>query len=172
MQKPTFWTHNKITVLLIIVAYFLFLMELRLEHSDEFGDHWQAWIPLVYSAIMVVIGIWGLWFWRKAGRKVLFWTFGISIIVGLLGVWFHDKGKPWKSVTVIAEAWQTPILKKHKPQGGETALPQTDVAAEVATPKDTKKKKKKPKPPLAPLAFAGIGILGMLACRKEEMSVL
>jgi len=166
MQKQSFWTINKLIVLLALVTYFILLMELRVEHMDEFGDHWQAWIPLVYSAIMIAIGVWGLWFWKKAGRKVLFWAFAVSIVVGLLGVWFHEKGKPWNSITVIAQAWQAPIVKKHKQEGDKTKL-----HPEAVKNKD-KKKKKKPKPPLAPLSFAGIGLLGMLACWRTETPVV
>jgi len=162
MQKNTFWTLNKLIVALVLVAYFMLLMELRLEHMDEFGDHWQAWIPLAYSGIMIVIGIAGLWFWKRAGRKVLFWAFAASIIVGLLGVWFHEKGKPWNGVAVIAQAWQAPIVKKHHNKEGQTPQPQKEA------PKKDTKKKKKPKPPLAPLSYAGIGILGMLACWKDD----
>jgi hypothetical protein len=162
MQKQSFWTLNKTIVVLTLITYFLLIMELRVEHMDEFGDHWQAWIPLAYSAIMISIGIWGLRFWKKAGRKVLFGAFAISIIVGILGVWFHEKGKPLNSIIVIAQAWQAPIVQHRKPETGNTQpLPQ-------AVTNDGKKKKKKPKPPLAPLSFAGIGVLGMLACWKDD----
>ena len=162
MQKQSFWTFHKIIVALALLTYFLLLMELRVEHMDEFGDHWQAWIPLAYSAAMIVIGICGLMFWKKAGRKVLFAAFAVSIIVGLLGVWFHEKGKPWNGVIVIAQAWQAPVVKHHQPAGEKTQpVPQP-------VKNDGKKKKKKPKPPLAPLSFAGIGVLGMLACWKDE----
>lgn len=166
MQQKAFWTLNKIIVALMLLTYFLLLMELRVEHMDEFGDHWQAWIPLVYSAIMIATGIWGLRYWKTTGRKVLFWAFAISIAIGLSGVWFHEKGKPWNAVTVIAQAWQTPIVKKSKQHDAtEKPLPET-------TNNNGKKKKKKPKPPLAPLSFAGIGVLGMLACRKDETAIV
>ena len=143
MQKSSFWTLNKLIVLLTIGAYLMLMLELRSEHMNELGKHWQAWIPIVYSGIMVIIGIAGLWLWDKVGRKVLFWAFAVSIIVGLLGVWFHEKGKPWNSIVVVTKAWQAPIIKK-----GE-------------------KEPKRPKPPFAPLSFAGIGVLGMLACWKK-----
>ncbi|MEO6906259.1 MAG: hypothetical protein ABI210_00060 [Abditibacteriaceae bacterium] len=162
MQKISFWPLNKLIVLLALGGYFMFLMELRFEHMDVLGERWQSWIPLVYSAIMIVICVWGLWFWKRAGRKVLFWAFAASIIVGLLGVWFHDKGKPWKSITVVVQAWQAPIVKEE----GEKAKPLPG-----ATKSDGKKEKEKekPNPPLAPLSFAGIGLLGMLACWKDEI---
>jgi hypothetical protein len=162
MQKSSFWTLNKLIVLLALGAFFMLMMELRFEHMDALGDHWQAWIPIVFSGVMIVVGIWGLYFWDRGGRKVLFWAFAISIIVGLLGVWFHDKGDPWKSVTVVAEAWQAPILKHPKPNISETP------SAPTPAPANPPKKKKKPKPPLAPLSFSGMGLLGMLACWKKE----
>jgi hypothetical protein len=165
MQKATLWTLNKLIVLLALGAFFMLMMELRFEHMDVLGDHWQAWVPIVFSGVMIVVGIWGLYFWERGGRKVLFWAFAVSIIVGLLGVWFHDKGKPWESVTVVAQAWQTPIVK-HRRRQKETNQPAP------ARPDDAKeggKKEEKPNPPLAPLSFSGMGLLGMLACWKKEI---
>jgi len=166
MQKSSFWTLNKLIVLLALGAFFMLMMELRFEHMDELGDHWQAWIPIVYSGAMIIVGFLGLYFWDKGGRKVLFWAFAASIIVGLLGVWFHDKGKPWQSVTVVVEAWQAPIVKHPKPNISATP------SVPTPSPANPPKKKKKPKPPLAPLSFAGMGLLGMLACWKKETQVL
>jgi hypothetical protein len=167
MQKASFWTLNKLIVLLTLGGFLMLLMDLRFEHMDVLGDHWQAWIPLVYSAVMIVVVIWGLCFWEKGGRKVLLWAFAASIIVGLLGVWFHDKGKPWKSVTLLVAAWQAPIIKHpHRKvgQGQPTSAP----AASPLTPKKDGKKEEKPNPPLAPLSFSGMGLLGMLACWKDD----
>jgi hypothetical protein len=159
MKKLSTWTLNKLVVLLVLGSYFMFMMELRFEHMDELGDHWQAWIPIIFSAVMVIGGIVGLWLWEKGGRKVLFWGFTASLIVGILGVWFHTKGKPLDSARVVIAAWQAPIVKHHRPQ--------TPAAPAAATSANPPKKKKKPKPPLAPLAFVGMGLLGMLACRER-----
>jgi len=154
MKKTFSWTSNKLVVLLVLAAYFLLMMELRFEHMDELGKHWQAWIPIAFSGVMVVAGIAALRLWEKGGRKVLFWGFATSLIVGLLGVWFHTKGKPLNSIRVVAAAWQAPLTKHHDKPAPTDAAP--------------KKKKKKPKPPLAPLSFAGIGLLGMLGCQENS----
>ena len=61
MQKTSYWTLNKLIVLLALGGFFMLLMELRFEHMDVLGEHWQAFIPLVFSAVMIVVGIWGLW---------------------------------------------------------------------------------------------------------------
>lgn len=145
----------------------MLLFELRFEHMDALGDHWQAWIPIAYSGVMIVVGVLGLWFWEKGGRKVLFWAFAAGIIIGALGVWFHDKGKPWDSVTEVIAAWQAPIVKHHHPKKGELQPTPSPASA-----KKSEKKEEPPKPPLAPLSFAGMGLLGMLACWKKETPAL
>lgn len=170
MEKP-FWTLNKLIVLLILAGFLILLMDLRFEHMDVLGDHWQAWIPIVYSGAMIIVGVLGLCFWDKWGRKVLFWTFAASIVVGLMGVWLHDKGKPWKSVTLVVAAWQAPIRKhprRTKDQGQPVRKPTFPQKTTGAAEK--KEKEEKPNPPLAPLSFAGLGLLGMLVCWKDEIT--
>lgn len=169
MAKLFSWTLNKLVVLLVLGSYFLFMMELRFEHMDVLGEHWQAWIPIVFSGVMVLAGILGLWMWEKGGRKILFWGFTASLIVGLLGMWFHTKGKPFDSVKIVIAAWQTPIEKHHPPTPATTstapAMPPAPATPEESTKRP--KKKEKPNPPLAPLAFVGMGLLGMVACRER-----
>lgn len=169
MRNSSFWTLNKLVVLLTLAGFFMLVMDLRFEHMDVLGEDWQSWIPIIYSGVMVLVGAWGLWFWEKGGRKVLFWAFAASIIVGLLGVWFHDKGKPWKSVTLLVAAWQAPIRKHARREENQTQpVRKPSYPPIAANPGEKKKKEEKPNPPLAPLSFAGIGVLGMLACWKKE----
>jgi hypothetical protein len=163
MTKRFSWTLNKLIVLLLTGGFFMFMMDLRYEHQDVLGDHWQAWIPIVFSAFMIIATIAGLWLWEKGGRKVLFWLFSASLIVGILGVWFHTKGKPLKSAVTILTAWRAPIVKH---QRRKKTAPPAITTGKPAAPSKPKKEEETPPPPIAPLSFVGMGLFGMVACRE------
>jgi hypothetical protein len=96
-----------------------------------------AWIPVVYSSLMIVASAVGLLFWSRGGRQALFAGFLLAILVGILGFWYHTNGRLVRSVQHELSAWVRKIPDEDKP------------------------------PALAPLAFAGFGILGALACAKR-----
>jgi hypothetical protein len=96
-----------------------------------------AWIPIVYSILMIAGSAVGLLFWSRGGRQVLLIGFLLAILVGLTGFWFHTDGRLGRSVRRELLAWVRKIPDEDKP------------------------------PALAPLAFAGFGILGALACTKR-----
>jgi hypothetical protein len=101
------------------------------------GEDAIAWIPIVYSILMIVASAVGLLLWNRGGRQVLFVGFLIAIAVGLTGFWFHTNGRLVRAVQHEFSAWVRKIPDEDKP------------------------------PALAPLAFAGFGILGALACAKR-----
>ena len=134
MSKSAPWTLNKILVLLLTGTFLGLAGDLRYEHVDQVRNHWTAWIPIVYSGAMVVIGLLGLLRWDRHGREVLFYAFACSLVVGLLGFWLHNQGDLIRNLETVLDAWTR--LEHH-----------TD------TP-----------PTLAPFAFCCLGVLGMLAC--------
>lgn len=130
------WTLNKVLVLLMTAAYLALVVDLRSEHVDVVRHHWTAWIPIVYSGIMVVLGAIGLATWERGGRLLLTAAFAASFVVGGLGFWFHNDGHLITAVTTTLAAWVRPLHHQDAP------------------------------PALAPLAFAGLGLIGMLACAR------
>lgn len=100
------------------------------------GEQPVAWIPIVYSSLMIIASAMGLLFWSRGGRKALFAGFLIAVLVGLTGYWFHTKGRLVRSVQHELSAWVRKIPDEDKP------------------------------PALAPLAFVGFGALGALACAR------
>jgi hypothetical protein len=111
-------------------------VEVRYDHRSVLGEGVVAWIPIVYSILMMVASVLGLFFWSRGGRQALLAGYLLAIVVGLTGFWFHTDGRLLRSVRREFSAWVRKLPDEDKP------------------------------PALAPLAFAGFGILGTLACTK------
>jgi hypothetical protein len=112
-------------------------VEVRYDHRSVLGEGVVAWIPIVYSILMMIASVLGLFFWSQGGRQVLLAGYLLAIFVGLTGFWFHTDGRLLRSVRRELSAWVRKLPDEDKP------------------------------PALAPLAFAGFGILGTLACTKR-----
>lgn len=131
------WSLNKLIVAILVAGFAMLIVDLRFEHVDVLRKHWTAWIPIVYSAAMVLMGLLALQLWERGGRQTLMAAFVVSFIVGGLGFWFHTKGHLVSSVATVFSAWTQPLRYKDVP------------------------------PPLAPLSFAGLGLLGLLSCARR-----
>lgn len=71
MKSAACWTLNKILVLLLLGAFVGLPQDLRCEHVDKARKFWEAWIPIVYSGAMAVLGALCLRLWERGGRQVL-----------------------------------------------------------------------------------------------------
>ncbi len=129
---------QKLAVALLLAGFGLLIVEVRFEHQAVLAKKWQAWIPIIYSASMLIGGPIGLFLWNRGGQIFLSAAFALAPILGLLGFWFHSKGDPWlalcKVVTVIC------MMPGKIPMDTGGA------------------------PVLAPLALAGLGMLGVVLC--------
>jgi hypothetical protein len=137
LNKSKFWSLSKAVVLVLIGGFGILLVQIRYDHRSVVGEDAVAWIPIVYSILMIVASAPGLLFWSRGGRQLLLVGFLFAILVGLVGFWYHTDGKLVRSVQHQFSAWIRTIPDEEKP------------------------------PALAPLAFAGFGILGALACSKR-----
>jgi hypothetical protein len=131
------WTLNKVIVLVLIAGFAMLVVDLRSEHVDAVRRNWRAWIPIAYSGVMVVLGAAALAGWERGGRPALLVAFAVAFIVGGLGFWFHNGGHPVAGLITVLSAWTKPLHHADVP------------------------------PPLAPLSFAGLGLLGTLACARR-----
>jgi hypothetical protein len=123
--------------LVLIGGFAILLVQVRYDHRSVVAGEAIAWVPIVYSSLMIIASVLGLLFWSRGGREALFVGFLLAILVGLVGYWFHTNGRLVRSVQHELSAWVRKIPDEDKP------------------------------PALAPLAFAGFGILGALACAKR-----
>ena len=85
LKKPKFWTLNKAIVLALMGGFGLVLVQVRYDHRSVVGDNAIAWIPIVYSILMIVASAVGLLFWTRGGRQTLLVGFLLAILVGLAG---------------------------------------------------------------------------------------
>ena len=113
------------------------LVEVRFDHRSVVGENAVAWIPIVFSVLMMIASAIGLFFWTRGGRQLLLIGFLLSILVGFVGFWYHTNGRLVRSIQHEFSAWIRKIPDEDKP------------------------------PALAPLAFAGFGVVGALACSKR-----
>ncbi len=157
MAVRTLWTLNKLLVFTLLGGFVLLLVEVRAAHQPILGGHPIAWMPIVFSGLMVLLGLASLLGWEKGGRRLLFWGFAVSVFVGALGVWIHNDGHPLKGLMNELSAWTQPLDSNAKQVSGEdhgTDRPREHQAdASNSGP-----------PALAPLALFGLGLLGMLTC--------
>jgi hypothetical protein len=69
--------------------------------------------------------------------------FGLGVVIGALGIWFHSGGHIVHALGQVANAWLAP--------------PGSDAGVEIGS-----------RPPvLAPAAFIGMGLVGIVACRRR-----
>jgi hypothetical protein len=120
------------------------VIEVRWEHRVALGDEPGAWVPLAYGALALLAGGPALLLFRRGGRRVLAALFALALLVGVAGFLFHAQGNPLRSVQRVLAALPLPPGK----DGG------TPIRSGIP-------------PPLAPLAFAGMGALGLLACKPQ-----
>jgi len=122
----------------------LLLAEVRFEHREVLGETWVAWLPLAYAALLLVGGGVALVRFRRGGRRVLRILFAAGVVVGTLGIWFHSSGHPVRPVVEVISAFALD--------------PGKDGGIKIGSQP----------PPLAPAAFCGLGIIGLIACRRRQ----
>ncbi len=137
MELLRSWSLNRLLVLILTAGFALLVVDLRSEHVDVVRRHWTAWIPIVYSGVMVAVCAAGLAAWERSGRPMLLAAFASAFVVGGLGFWFHNHGHLISAVITVLDAWVLPLHHEKGP------------------------------PQLAPLSFAGLGLLGVLACLRR-----
>jgi hypothetical protein len=136
------WTQGELIVAALLGGAVMLLVEVRFEHREVLGETWHAWLPLLYSAALVVVGGAALIRFRRGGRFVLAALFGLAFAIGALGLWFHSDGHPVRALVQVVHAWLIPFGN----DGGVKIGSQP--------------------PALAPAAFMGLGLIGLVACRK------
>lgn len=129
---------EKLVVALLLAGLALLFIEVRFEHQAVLAKKWQAWIPLVYSGLMVLLGPATLVFWNRGGKKLLAVAFCLAPIIGGIGFWFHSKGDPWMAFCNVVKV---------------VCMMPGKIPLDVDGP-----------PVLAPLALGGLGLVGVVIC--------
>ena len=170
-----FWTLNKLIVLALIGAFAGLLFEIRLEHQDVLSEHTIAWSPIVYSGLMIVLGLIALFSWERGGRQILFYAFALALVVGAVGFWQHNEHNAGQRFAGLFTVWGKSSAEKHHSEN-ENDEHSADENVEHSANQNGEHQAEEHDhggdsmmmpPVLAPLTFAGLGILGMLACARR-----
>jgi hypothetical protein len=128
---------------LLVGGYAFLMLDIRYEHREAVGDEPTAWIPIVFSAVMIVLIPLAIALWRKVGKRLAAVGYGASVIVGLLGSFFHAHGHFLRHLQATMAVWQTYSTK---------IVPHSQFA-----------------PFFAPLAFIGLGSIGLLFIFADDL---
>jgi hypothetical protein len=132
------WPLPRVLVLLLAGAFVGLMMDIRVEHVDAVHDHSVAWLPIIYCAVMTVASLGTCIFWNDVMRRMMIVLFLLAFVIGGTGFYLHNHGKVSRVIKSSINAWIDPDMNH------SDAPPQ-----------------------LAPLSFAGLGMIGILACLKR-----
>jgi hypothetical protein len=132
-EKPFRWLEQ----LIMWGGYLLLLLEVRFEHREVVAQKWQAWIPIAYCALMLILIPLCMAIWNRGGRKLLIGFYSIGFPIGLVGAWLHSDGHIRSRLMEVLVVWQH-LFGKIDPN--QPFHP----------------------PFLAPLAFVGLALVGIL----------
>ncbi|MGI8495020.1 MAG: hypothetical protein ACR2L1_06880 [Pyrinomonadaceae bacterium] len=103
---------------------------------------------------------------ERGGRQLLFWAFAVALIVGTVGFWQHNGEHFGQRIAGVFTVWgETAPEDQHSGEknGGENSAGENQGQGN-----DSRKHEEALLLPVfAPLTFAGLGILGMLACARR-----
>jgi hypothetical protein len=156
---PIGWSINRLLVLALAGGFLGVVMDVRLEHVTVVREHWIGWTPIVYSGLMVIVSLAAIIRWDRPRRRLLFWCCLAAFAVGAAGFWLHSHGHPTQAIWRVLTAWFTDS-RRHSNGHPDQALMHMLAAWYSNSPH-------RGPPALAPLSFAGLGLIGMLACAER-----
>jgi len=135
MSRLDRWPLPRVMVLVLAGGFGGLMMDIRVEHVDAVHEHGVAWVPIVYSTFMTVACVAVCFFWNAVARRILIAFCLVACAIGGVGFYLHNHGHLIKVFTRSLAAW-------------------TDAGMSHS----------EGPPQLAPMAFAGLGMIGVLAC--------
>ena len=128
---------------LLMGGFAMLLLDIRFEHREAVGDVPFAWIPIVFSGVMLVLIPLAVAIWKKGGKYLLALGYSGAVIVGLLGCFFHAHGHFFEHMVKTLAVWQSLVTK---------------IDQNAWFP-----------PFFAPMAFDGLGTIGLFFTFQDEL---
>jgi hypothetical protein len=128
---------------LLMFGFAMLMLDIRYEHREAVGDVPFAWIPIVFSGVMIAVIPLAVALWNKGGKYLLAVGYAGAILVGLLGCFFHAHGHFFEHMVATLSVWQS-LVTKIDPKSW---FP----------------------PFFAPLAFDGLGTIGLFFTFHDEI---
>lgn len=128
----------------IVAGGFIFLfIETRIEHQEVMNDKLTAWIPMIVSAVGVLLASLTAFQWKPKLIRILHIYLILTMLVGLGGMFFHNEDR---------------FEGKHQEE--------TELRNEESHEHNAQKHEDYP-PILAPFAFVGLGVVGLLGTSRR-----
>lgn len=127
---------NRMLVLCVTAGFAFLLADTLLEHRDILSKDAMGLVPVIFSAIAIVIGVITVARWKETEIRLMHYVLVASILVGLVGFYFHVKEED---------------DDEKKPATAE---------------QQGKEEKEKERSPLAPFSFAGLAAIGLLGTSR------
>ena len=142
---------NRMLVLFVTAGFAFLLLDTFLEHRDVLTSEIWSLVPVIFSALAMIVGIIAVARWKNGMIRFLNGVLIASLVVGLAGMYFHLREED------------------DKDERGRPAVEQrTDRDEGLSTGEG--EEAEKDKPPLAPLAFGGLAVLGLMATSRRWQS--
>ena len=130
---------NRMVVLCVTAGFAFLLADTFLEHRDILSREAWGYIPVIFSALALVVGIVTVARWKDSVIRLMHFVLIASVAVGLVGTYFHLREED-------DDEDKKPSATQQK--GGD-------------------EEKEKEKSPLAPLSFAGLAAIGLLGTSRK-----
>jgi hypothetical protein len=106
---------NRMLVLVATAGFAFLLADNIIEHWSVFKEEVSSFIPVVFSAIGLIIGLVTVLKWKEKFIKVFQIVLLASIVVALAGMYFHikeddDEDQPKEQVVTPKEEKDKPVL--------------------------------------------------------------
>ena len=129
--------------LLVAAGFLILMLEVRFEHREVVGENWKAWIPIVYSGLMLLCVPLATALFNRGGKKLLLALYALGAFLGLFGVWLHAHKHLFARLAEVMAVWQHLVNK-----------------IDPSVPFHP--------PVLAPLAFMGLASLGLVVTLEKN----
>jgi hypothetical protein len=108
------FTLNRLLVLITTIGFAFLLADTTIEHWPIFNQELMAFIPLIFSIVGILLGIFTMVKWKE---KLIYWfqvLLLVSTIVGAAGLYFHIE--PFEEETnLTADEIEHEANEKEKP---------------------------------------------------------
>jgi len=75
-------------MLVLFGGFATLVVEVRYEHREAVHEAWQAWIPIVYTAVAALASLVAMGA-KKGLRKTVNFVFALGLAVGVFGLYMH-----------------------------------------------------------------------------------
>ena len=134
---------NRLIAYIVAGGFIFLLIETRIEHHEVMNEKLVACVPMIVSAVGVLLASLAAFLWKPKLIRVLHFYLILTMLVGLGGMFFHNEDR---------------FEAKHQEE--------TELRDDASHEHDAQQHEEHP-PMLAPFAFVGLGVVGLLGTSRR-----